>query len=123
MIPELPALVLGLWCGVVRWEYEPDVLIYSRGGCLAGDNFLQVEKHQLRSPRATCEVSKVVRLGDNRWVSSGEMVYSAWGNCKDDQTTWQQKVTLLENNYLKARSDWLLYEPNYKGHGRSLLQW
>jgi hypothetical protein len=123
MIPELPALLLGLWCGVVRWDYEPDILIYTRGGCFAGDNFLQVEKRQLESPRATCEITKVARLGTDRWAGSNEMVYTAWGNCKDHATTWEQRVTLLENDYLKVRSDHVIYEPNYKGRGRSLLQW
>jgi hypothetical protein len=46
-----------------------------------------------------------------------------WVNCKDHETAWEQKVTLLENDYLKARSDHMIYEPNYKGRGRSLLQW
>jgi hypothetical protein len=123
MIPELPALLLGLWCGVVRWEYEPDVLIYTRGGCLAGDNFLQVDKRQLQSLRATCYVTKVARLGIDRWAGSNEMVYTAWGNCKDHETTWEQRVTLLENDYLKVRSDHMIYELNYKGRGRSLIQW
>jgi len=121
---DLPALVLGLWCGVVRWELDNTMLIYSRGVvCFAGDNFLRVENRQLRSPRAICDVTKVERLGTKRWVSSHEMAYSAWGNCKDEQTTWVQKVTFLENSYVKVRSDWVLYEPNYEGRGRSLIQW
>jgi hypothetical protein len=121
---ELPALVLGLWCGAVRWDFDNTFLIYtSRSGCFAGDTFLQLDKRQMQSPFATCDAIKVEQLGTKRWEASHEMAYSVWGNCKDQQTTWEQKITLLENGYLKAYSNWVIYVPGFSGRGRSLLQW
>jgi hypothetical protein len=120
---ELPALLLGLWCNPVRWQLDSSYLIYSRSVCWQGDNFLQVDKQRLASSRATCDITKVVRLGEGRWIASGEMAFSAWNNCGDGATTWQQKITFLENRHLKVLSDWVVYSRGYTGPGRTLIRW
>jgi hypothetical protein len=119
----IPLLLIGLWCSPVRWQLDNTFLIYSRGGCMSGDNFLRVTRLKLESRYALCDVTKVASLGRERWVSSGEMAYSAWTYCRDQQTSWKQKVTFLENDYMKVLTDWVEYLPNYEGRGRSLIQW
>lgn len=116
-------LLLGLWCSPVRWELREDVLIYSRTLCFRGDNYLMIEKDKFASPRATCALIKVERIGDNRWKASGEMAYAAWMQCSDSVTSWQQKMTFLENGYLKVLSNWVEYTPGYAGPGRTLIRW
>ena len=120
---ELPALLIGLWCSPVRWELRSDFLTYSRAICFSGDNFLSIEPGKISGPRVSCQVTKVARLGNKRWVSSGEMAFSAWGNCADGTTTWEQKITFLENGYVKVLSDWVLYAPGYTGPTRTLIRW
>ena len=85
--------------------------------------FLTVEPLRLASPRATCDVTKIARLGGGRWIASGEMAYSAWCDCGDGTTTWKQKLTFLENGYVKVLSDWVEYAPGYAGPGRTLIRW
>ena len=116
-------LLIGLWCSPVRWELDDTILTYSRVGCLSGDNFLRVTETMLESPKATCGVTKVERLGSRRWRPLNEMAFSVWANCKDERTSWEQKFSLLENGYLKVLSSWVAYKPNYEGPGRSLVQW
>jgi hypothetical protein len=121
---ELPALVLGLWCGAVRWEYDTTFMIFStRTGCFAGDVFLQLDKRQILGPYATCDVTKVEPLGTKRWKSSNEMAFSVWGNCRDQEAAWEQKLTLLENGYLKVHSSWIIYAPGFVGRRRSIVWW
>ena len=120
---EMPILLLGIWCSPVRWELNNQSVIYSRSMCWRGDSFLQIDQTSLISPYAGCNVTRVARLGNDRWKASNEMAYSAWADCSGGKVVWKQKVTFLENSYLKVLSDWVEYTPGYAGPGRTLIRW
>ena len=116
---ELPVPLLGRWCNPVRWQHDNNLLIYTRSSCWRGDNFLQIEPRRMTTPRANCEVEKVFQVGDGRWNRGTEMVFNVWLQCDG----WRQKLTVVENRWLRLSSDWVEYPAGYTGPGRTIIRW